>query len=102
LEEEKKEILKETIHMEHQAYYYREALHKEEVGKLKAEIADLRDKTGDFGLHNDYLGYKVYEPEDVLKRKKVSLRSHIEKEKGYNFRKMVLENRYNMLEKDLV
>jgi hypothetical protein len=48
LEEEKKEVLKETICVERQDYY-REALHKEEVGKLKAKIADLRDKVGDFG-----------------------------------------------------
>ena len=32
----------------------------------------------------------------------VSLRSHIEKEKRYNFRKMMLESCSNMLEKDLV
>jgi hypothetical protein len=44
----------------------------------------------------------VYELEDALEHKKVSLRSHIEKEKRYNFRKMMLENRCNMLEKDLV
>jgi hypothetical protein len=61
------------------------------VGKLKAKIADLRDKAGDFGLCNDYLDYKVYELEDALKRKKVSLRNHIEKEKRYSFRKMMLE-----------
>jgi hypothetical protein len=30
------------------------------VGELKAKIADLRDKAGDFGLRNDYLDYKVY------------------------------------------
>ena len=65
------------------------------------EIADLRDKARDFGLHNYYLDCKVYELEDALKRK-VSLRSHIEKEKRYSFRKMMLESRCNMLEKDLV
>jgi hypothetical protein len=32
----------------------------------------------------------------------VSSRSHIENEKRYSFRKMMLENHYNMLEKDLV
>jgi hypothetical protein len=43
----------------------------------------------------------VYELEDALERKKVSLMSHIEKEKMYNVKKMMLENRCNMLEKDL-
>ena len=66
------------------------------------EIADLRDKVGDFGLRNDYLYCKVYELEDALKRKKVSLRSHIKKKKRYSFRKMMLESCYSMLEKDLV
>jgi hypothetical protein len=72
------------------------------VGKLKVKIADLRDKVGDFGLRNDYLDCKVYELEDALEHKKVSSRSHIENEKRYSFRKMMLENHYNMLEKDLV
>jgi hypothetical protein len=57
------------------------------------EIVDLRDKARDFGLRNDYLDCKVYELEDALERKKVSLRSHIEKEKMYNVKKMMLENR---------
>jgi hypothetical protein len=65
------------------------------------EIVDLRDKARDFGLRNDYLDCKVYELEDALERKKVSLMSHIEKEKMYNVKKMMLENRCNMLEKDL-
>ena len=60
------------------------------MGKLKLEIIDLKDKAGDFGLHNDYLDYKVYELEDALKNKKVSLRSHIKKEKRYSFKKMML------------
>ena len=66
------------------------------------EIVDLKDKARDFGLHNDYLDYKVYELEDALKGKKVSPRSHVEKEKRYGFRNMMLESRCNMLEKDLV
>ena len=37
-----------------------------------------------------------------MERKKVSLRSHMNKEKRYSFRKMMMENRYNMLEKDFV
>ena len=44
----------------------------------------------------------MYELEDTLKRKKVSLRSHIKKKKRYSFRKMMLVSRWNMLEKDLV
>jgi hypothetical protein len=96
-EEKKKEVLKETICVEHQDYYYRDTLHKECEEKLKAEIANLRDKVGDFGLHNNYLDSKVYKLEDALERKKVSLRSHLDKEKRYNFRKMMVDNRYNML-----
>ena len=37
-----------------------------------------------------------------MEHKKVSLRSHLNKEKRYSFRKMMMENRYNMLEKDFV
>ena len=37
-----------------------------------------------------------------MERKKVSLRSHMNKEKRYSFRKMMMENHCNMLEKDLV
>jgi predicted RNase H-like nuclease (RuvC/YqgF family) len=99
-EEKKKEVLKETIRVECYDYYYRETLHREEVSELRVEIADLRDKARDFGLRNDYLDYKVYELEDALERK-VSLRSHIEKEKRYSIKKMMLENHCNMLEKDL-
>ena len=72
------------------------------MGKLKVKIVDLKDKARDFGLCNDYLDCKVYELEDAHERKKVSLRSHIKKEKRYSFRKMMLESRCNMLEKDLV
>ena len=79
-----------------------EAYYHEREGKLKVEIVDLRDKAGDFGLRNDYLDYKVCKPEDAPEHKKVSLRGHIEKEKRYNFRKMMLESHCNMLEKDLV
>jgi len=101
-EEKKKEVLKETICVEHEVYDHMEAYYKARESKLKEEIADLRDKAGDFGLHNDYLDCKVYKLEDALEHKKVSLRSHIEKEKRYSFRKMMLESRCNMLEKDLV
>ena len=63
-----------------------EFYYKVRESKLRKEIATLRDKDGDFGLRNYYLDYKVYELKDVLKRKKASLRSHIEKEKRYGFR----------------
>ena len=79
-----------------------EAYYKACEGKLKEEVADLRDKAIDFGLRNDNQDCKVYELEDALEHKKVSLRSHIEKEKRYSFRKMMLESHCNMLEKDLV
>ena len=79
-----------------------EAYYKAHENKLKAEIVDLRDKAKDFGLHNYYLDYKVYKLEDALECKKVSLRNHIEKEKRYSLRKMMLESCCNMLEKDLV
>jgi hypothetical protein len=39
------------------------------VDKLKAEIADLRDKARDFRLCNDYMDCMVYELEDALERK---------------------------------
>ena len=68
---------------------------------MKVEIEDLMDKVRDFRLLNDYLECKVYALEDALEHK-VSLRSHLDKEKRYSFRKMMLENRCNMLEKDLV
>ena len=37
-----------------------------------------------------------------MEHKKVSLRSHMNKEKRYIFRKKMLESRCNMLEKDMV
>ena len=88
--------------MEHEGYDHMEAYYKAHESKLKDEIADLRDKAGDFGLHNDYLDCKVYELEDALEHKKVSLRNHIEKEKRYSFRRRMIESRCNMLNKDLV
>ena len=102
LEEEKNEVLKETIRVERQGYDHMEAYYKAHEGKLREEIVDLRDKARDVGLRNNYLDYKVYELEDALEHKKVSLRSHIEKEKRYGFRKMMLDSHCNMLEKDLV
>ena len=59
------------------------------MGKLKVKIVDLKDKARDFGLCNDYMDCKVYELEDALECK-VSLKSHIEKEKRYSFKKMML------------
>ena len=54
IEEDKKEVLKETIRVEHEGYERMEAHYKARESKLKKEIADLRDKARDFGLHNDY------------------------------------------------
>ena len=84
--------------MECEGYDRMEAYYKAREGKLKEEIADLRDKAGDFGLHNDYLDCKVYELEDALEHKKRCLRDHMEKEKRYGFRKMMLESHCNMLD----
>jgi hypothetical protein len=44
----------------------------------------------------------VYELEDALERNKRCLRDHIEREKRYGFRKMMLESRCNMLEREVV
>ena len=66
MEEEKKEVLKETIRVEHGGYDHMEAYYKARESKLKEEITDLRDKVGDFGLRNDYLDCKVLELEDAL------------------------------------
>ena len=101
-EEKKKEVLKETIHVEREGYDHIEAYYKEHERKLKEEIAYLRDKARDFGLRNDYLDYKVLGLEDALERKKRCLRDHIEMEKRYGFRKMMLESRCNMLEREVV
>ena len=88
--------------MEHEGYNCMEAYYKAHESKLKEEIADLRDNVGDFGLRNDYLDCKVLELEDALKRKKRRLSDHIEMEKRYGFRKMMLESRCNMLEREVV
>ena len=88
--------------MEREGYDRMEAYYKAHESKLKEEIADLRDKARDFGLHNDYLDYKVHEREDALKCKKRCLRDHMEREKRYGFRKMMLESRCNMLETEVV
>ena len=79
-----------------------EAYYKAHESKLEEEIAYLRDKAVDFGLRNDYLDYKVYELEDALEHKKRCLRDHTKREKRYGFRKMMLESRCNMLERDVV
>ena len=81
--------------MEHEGYMAHES-------KLKEEIIDLRDKAGDFGLHNDYLDCKVLQLEDALKRKKRCLRDHIEMEKRYGFRKIMLGSHCNMLGREVV
>ena len=59
--------------MEREGYDRLEAYYKARESKLKEEIIDLRDKARDFGLRNDYLDYKVYDLEDALEHKKVSL-----------------------------
>ena len=102
MEEEKKEVLKETICVEHEGYDHMEAYNKERESKLKEDIVDLRDKAGDFGLRKDYLDYKVLELEDALERKKRRLSDHIEMEKRYGFRKLMLESHCNMLEREVV
>ena len=88
--------------MEREGYNRMEAYYKACESKLKEEIVDLRDKVGDFGLHNDYLDCKVLVLEDALERKKRCLSDHIEMEKRYGFRKMMLESHYNMLEWEVV
>ena len=60
MEAEKKEVLKETICVEHGGYDHMEAYYKARESKLKEEIVDLRDKARDFGLYNHYLDCKVY------------------------------------------
>ena len=88
--------------MECEGYNYMEAYYKACESKLKEEIVDLRDKARDFGLYNDYLDYKVLELEDALERKKRRLSDHIEMEKRYGFRKLMLESHCNMLEREVV
>ena len=44
LEEVKKEVLKETIHVEHEGYDHMEAYYKAHESKLREEIVDLREK----------------------------------------------------------
>ena len=88
--------------MEHEGYDHMEAYYKACESKLKEEIADLRDKARDFGLCNDYLECKVLKLEDALKYKKRCLRDHMEREKRYGFRKMMLESHCNMLGREVV
>ena len=88
--------------MEREGYDRMEAYYKACESKLKEEIVDLRDKAGDIGLRNDYLDCKVLELEDALKHKKRRLSDHIEMEKRYGFRKMMLESHCNMLEREVV
>ena len=44
----------------------------------------------------------MFKLEDTIERKKIALQKHLEKEKRYGFQKMMVENRCNLLEKDLV
>ena len=88
--------------MEHEGYDRMEAYYKACESKMKEEVENLRDKARDFGLHNDYLDCKVLELEDALEHNKRCLNDHIEMEKRYGFRKMMLESRCNMLEREVV
>ena len=101
-EEKKKEVLKETICVEREGYDHMEAYYKAHESKLKEEIADLRDKAADFGLCNDYLDYKVFELEDALECKKTAMKTMLDKERRHEFKKMMLENQCNALEKEMV
>jgi cell division protein FtsB len=65
--------------MEHEGYDWMEAYYKARENKLMAEIADLRDKVGDFGLQNDYLDCKVLELEDTIECQRRSLRDYQER-----------------------
>ena len=62
----------------------------------------MRDKIEDFGLCNDYLNYKVFELEDALEHKKTAMKTMLDKEKRHGFKKMMLENQCNALEKEMV
>ena len=88
--------------MERLSYQCSEVIHQDHEEELKVEIVDLKDKVGDFGLHNDYLNSKVFELKDTIERKKIALQKHLDKEKRHEFQKMMVENRCNFLEKDLV
>ena len=101
-EEKKKGVLKETICVELEGYDRMEAYYKARESKLKEEITDLRDKVRDFELCNDYLDCMVLEFEDALEHKKRRLSDHIEMEKRYGFRKIMLESHCNMLEREVV
>jgi hypothetical protein len=61
-------MLIDTVQMEHEGYERMEAFYKARENSLLAEIADLKDKVGDFRLCNDYLDSKVLELEDRIER----------------------------------
>lgn len=44
----------------------------------------------------------MFELEDALESKKIALKNKHEKEKRYGFRKLMLENRCNLMEKEMV
>jgi hypothetical protein len=102
LEEKKQEMLVGTVQMEHEGYDRMEAFYKARESSLRAEIADLKDKVGDFGLRNDYLDNKVLELEDRIECERVDLRELREKEKQRGIRKLYLETRCDMLEKEII
>jgi hypothetical protein len=67
--------------MEREGYDKMEAFYKARENSLLVDIADLKDKVRDFGLHNDYLDSKVLELEDRIERQRMDLRELREKEK---------------------
>lgn len=93
---------RETIRSDCYAYGYHTLILNKWEQKMKKEIADLRDKIGDFRLHNDYLNCKVFELKDALERKKIALKNKHDKEVMHGFQKLRLENCCNALEKELV
>ena len=44
----------------------------------------------------------MFELEDTIERKKIALQKHLDREKRHGFQKMMMENRCNLLEKDLM
>jgi hypothetical protein len=52
--------------MECEGYNRMEAFYQARENSLLAEIVDLKDMVGDFGLRNDYLDSKVLELKDRI------------------------------------
>jgi hypothetical protein len=88
--------------MECEGYNRMEAFYQAHENSLLAEIADLKDMVGDFGLCNDYLDSKVLELKDRIEHQRVDLRELHEKEKQWGIRKLYLETHCDMLEKEII